>query len=46
MSIERAGRELVVTGGDVREATDLVLVAPGARPAANLAAAAQIARLL
>jgi len=41
-SIVPVGRELVVSGGDLRDATDLVIVAPGVRPSAALATAAKI----
>ncbi len=40
--IDRVGRELVVSGGDLRDATDLVIIAPGVRPSSALASGAGI----
>jgi NADPH-dependent 2,4-dienoyl-CoA reductase/sulfur reductase-like enzyme len=40
-TIDRVGRELVVSG-DFRDATDLVIIAPGVRPSAALASGAGI----
>jgi len=41
-SIDRVRRELVVSGGDLREASDLVIIASGVRPSSALATATGI----